>query len=136
MRAAVVTAVALLALTACGGGKPAAPTPSAARTLTIGGQLEMVSGSIDTGPCVPAGAGYADIRQGTQVTVTDEGGKVVGLGTLGAGFTTGALKCLLPFIVQRVPAGHPFYGVEVAHRGVVRYTAAQVADQVTLTLGS
>ncbi len=116
-------------------------TPLAPATLTIDGQLVMSSigsgNDVEGALCVPYGDGYADIRPGTQVTVTDEAAKVVGLGQLGSGLTGPAFKCLIPFNIPNIPAGHPFYGVEVAHRGVVRFTPAQIsAGQVKLTLGN
>lgn len=81
--------------------------------------------------------GYADVRAGTQVVVTDAAGDVVAMATLGPGSNAarpGGGWCTFPFTAD-VPAGSDFYGVEVASRGVVRLTADQLAAGVHLTIG-
>lgn len=79
--------------------------------------------ALPTDDCWGSG-GYGDLKQGAQITVTDAGGKVIALGQLGAGRMSGD-ACVMLFTLD-VPAGHDFYGVEISHRGVVRYTADQM----------
>lgn len=76
---------------------------------------------------------YADIRQHAQVVVTDAAGKTIGVGKLGTGVHTEE-GCVFRWALA-VPAGHDFYGVEVAHRGLSRYSAAQMNLPVELVLG-
>lgn len=99
--------------------------------------------SVVGGDCSTDG-GYADIRQGAQVTVTDESGTVVGVGSLAAGTTAEvsdaldmplAMKCEFDFSVLEVPDGHPFYSVEVSHRGQLRYQRTALDKALELTLG-
>jgi hypothetical protein len=88
-------------------------------------------------------SGFADIRPGTQVTVTDASGKVVAVGSLDQGTAEGiteegglsrATSCSLPFKVSGVPRGAGPYGVEVSHRGVLHYPERDL-DTQALTLG-
>lgn len=105
-------------------------------TITVSGTLELrnpdgfhqVGGS----HCVGDG-GYSDIAPGAQVVITDDTGKTVGVGSLGAGSWIGA-HCEWPFEVE-VPGGSAFYGVEVSHRGRVQYPADRLNEPVTLSLG-
>lgn len=90
--------------------------------------------------CVPQD-GYNDIHRGAQVTITDASGKVIGLTELKGGtlWTKGAkvygdTHCEFDFDAV-VPGGQSFYGVEVAHRGVVRYRASDLSERLHLTLG-
>lgn len=95
------------------------------------GQRAFEGQALATDDCWGSG-GYGDLKQGTQITVTDAGGKVIALGQLGAGRMSGT-ACVLPFVLD-VPAGHDFYGVEVGHRGVVRYTSDQMHRALELGL--
>lgn len=79
--------------------------------------------------------GFRDISQGTQVTVTDSAGATVALGLLGAGRIENG-TCVFPFEVDGVPAGKDFYGIEVSHRGAVKYLEDEVkSGSLKLTLG-
>lgn len=79
--------------------------------------------------------GYDDISKGTQVTVSDENGKTVGVGELSDGvYSEGA--CSFPFTIKDLPAGRKFYKVEVSHRGGIQYTEKQMRDGVAVSLGS
>ncbi|GAB3985120.1 hypothetical protein GCM10029978_096910 [Actinoallomurus acanthiterrae] len=93
------------------------------------------------------GRDYLDIAAGAAVTVYDPKRKKVGSGTVGSQAHTGGFMdfggvsrhspttCTFPFTVTGVPK-QKLYGIEVAHHGVVNFTAAQVdAGQVKLTLG-
>ncbi len=78
----------------------------------------------------------SDIHAGAAVTVTDETGKVVALGELSPGRTTQVrIECTFDMIVFKVPPGHGFYGVEISHRGVVRFAEAKLRERIGLTLG-
>lgn len=162
-RMATITTAALM-LAACGAaGSPAttsatsspSPTASSPSTIYVTGYIgapisirsatQLSAGkdspAIGAEPCATKD-GYDDIHEGAQVTVTDENGKVVGLGNLtSAGLWADApdtlvimSQCRFNFTVA-VPSGATFYRIEVAHRGVVRYTASEVATEVHLTLG-
>lgn len=86
--------------------------------------------------------GFADIRAGTQVAVTDASGKALAVDELEQGvaldITTEAdgmhraASCELRFKVTAIPPGVGPYGVEVGHRGVTRYDEHDLA---TLRLG-
>lgn len=71
------------------------------------------------------------MQQGAPVTVRDEAGTVIATGHLDAGqkvaITEGgdALFCEFEFVVE-VPAGYPFYAFEVADRGELTYSAAEL----------
>jgi hypothetical protein len=82
--------------------------------------------------------GFDDIRPGAQITVTDPAGKVVALGKVRDGNAqldeTGkiGLECILPFEAAKVPGGLGFYGVQVAHRGAVRFSEAALTVGIRL----
>lgn len=120
-------------------GPTATPTPL---PLTVHG--ELIFGSL--GPKYPVGAmcrgygGFKDIGEGAPVTITDASGKVVGVGTLPNGVAEVSRDlpqvqdCVMRFEVAGVPRGAGPYGVEVSHRGVVRFDEASLVGIVTLTL--
>lgn len=105
-------------------------------TITVSGTLELrkEGGFHQVGSQCVGDGGYSDIAPGAQVVVTDDTGKTVGVGSLGAGSWIGS-HCEWPFEVE-VPDGSAFYGVEVSHRGRVQYPADELAEPITLTLGS
>ena len=79
-----LTVLAAALLTACTPSTPPPPT-TVTGTMTVpgispGGGFDPRDGA----PCSTVG-GYVDIRQGAQVTVTDDTGRVVGLGQLTPG---------------------------------------------------
>jgi hypothetical protein len=118
--------------------------PAAPAAIAIDGTLEL-DGVVGPGWKVGVecwgNRGYDDIREGAQVTVTDRDGAVLALGRLLAGVVTddprleGAKTCVFGFTVLAVPAGKGIYGVEVAHRGIVRFEEAKLAAAIGLTLG-
>jgi hypothetical protein len=77
--------------------------------------------------------GYSDIGPGTQVTVRNEGGVLIGTTTLGAGSVQPwpevgpqAKRCVFPFTFGSVPdAG--FYGFEVSHRGEIQESREELS---------
>lgn len=112
----------------------AAPTPS---PLTINGEvvLDVPFGSMTAGdwPNCKGADSYADLVSGAQIVVTDAAGKTIGLGRLDAGVRR-ERGCVFFFKVSGVPAGGEFYGVEVARRGRVQYTAAQLTYPIRQTI--
>lgn len=140
----IAGALVLVAATAAGTWwltRPAAkPEPASATaapdsrltTLPVIGTLQLDGGYSATGTAGEecwVGGGFSDIHKGAQVTVTDPAGKVVGVGTLSAGTMKGhgvGRSCLFNFAVGDVPTGLGFYGIEVAHRGVIRYAEADL----------
>lgn len=127
--AATAVAVAVGALLAVGGDA------SGGDRLTVSGSLELVDFDTHYSGCVGQG-GYADIKQGSQVVVTDGSGKTVGLGALTSGSPTGTREmCRYYFKVEGVPGDLDYYGIEVAHRGRVQYSKADIAREVRISLG-
>lgn len=116
----------------------AGSTTSSPHTVTINGTLTLSDTTASmlvesNGNCL-GGGGYADIAPGAGIVVTNESGKTIGVGSLpDDGTSASPGTCLFAFTVSKVPAAK-FYGIQVAHRGVVQVTPDQVAD-VALTLG-
>jgi len=104
------------------------------RSIAVDGDITVNSRAdvTSTGTGCFTGGGYADIKTGAQVVIKDAAGKVLATTTLGPG--VGAGICTFPFSVD-VPRGSDFYGVELGRRGVVQYSADQLADGIHLTIG-
>ncbi|WP_215789706.1 hypothetical protein [Paractinoplanes bogorensis] len=109
----------------------------APKTLTVSGTMALHDDDLLSydGGCAGNG-GYDDISDGASVTVTDAGGEIVGLGSLTGSTMVSGTECDFSFTVTGVPAGKGFYGVEVSHRGSVKYAEADLASPVGVTLGS
>lgn len=116
---------------------------SGASPHTITGRLslhdtsESQSGIVTYGTSCSGAGGYSDIGSGTQVTVTNESGKVLATSSLGVG--SGVIVCDFDFTVK-VPNAS-FYRIEIGggRRGVMTYSRQQMEDagwSVNLTLGS
>lgn len=118
-----------------------ATAPSAAGALEVTGVITLKRGQFvwlsQSSPTCEGLQGYADIRPGAQVTVTDAAGKVIAVGSVDVGTAQGitapdanglqrATTCVLPFRVTGVPHGVGPYGVEVSHRGVLHYDEAKL----------
>lgn len=140
MRAAAlgVGALALaVATAACGGDRPEPPTGHAPSGHSVTGELVLRAGDDASTGCTRGLGGYADIGVGTQVTVTDGNGVVLGLGTLATGVREGFTCRFTWQPINGIPDRN-FYGVEVAHRGVVKFSSADMQTngyRVSLTLG-
>ena len=143
MKAAGSLVALVLLVGGCAATPAATPTPTAPATFDVTGTLTlsrvMLYGS--DGDSCSGIEGYDDIRTGTQVKVSDDTGKIVGLGALKAGLARdskpswkGTDLCVFDFEVKGIPDSGAIYGVEVSHRGVVQFTRDQ-ADSVSLTLG-
>ena len=94
-----------------------------AATHAIEGTLTLYSANFarPTGTGCAGTGGYADIRVGTQVTVMDAEGRLIGVGTLGDGrdsSASGGCECALA--VRDVPEVN-FYRVEGSRRGMLAY---------------
>ncbi|HTY35405.1 helix-turn-helix transcriptional regulator [Mycobacterium sp.] len=130
---------ACLLLAGCGGASAAASTPPMPATFTVSGDLTVADVPAMDSSCFPSG-GYADIEIGAQVTISDANGVTVALGQLQAGTPAASslpsrTDCMFAFTVPGVPAGKGFYGIEVSHRGVIRYAEADITRPVRLKLG-
>lgn len=102
--------------------------------ISVAGSLAVKDRTGEAGQPCTTSDGYDDLAVGTQVTVSDEAGTVLAVADLGEGLSTGS-TCDFPFTIT-VPPGHKFYGFEVSHRGVIRYTEDQVrSGSVSLSIG-
>lgn len=117
------------------------PTPSAAGKITVMATLDLnqTGGEAKIGdPCEGLG-GYADIRRGAQVKISDSTGKIVYIGSLGQGTMQNTIPSL-PFpdvcqfwFMDSVPdTGDSIYGIEVANRGVVNFQTDNPVVQLSL----
>lgn len=102
-------------------------------SFDLHGSLQLRDRETIRSGCLGQG-GYSDIRVNVQVVVTDASGKTVGIGQVEKSENKG-LFCDYAFVVQDVPAGLGFYGVEVSTRGRVQYSEEQLRSGVTLSLG-
>lgn len=115
----------------------AAAFAATSRTTTVQGQVTgtaearyLAWGTDKTGFVVSPGGECAgqgqvdDIRRGAVVTVYDAAGAIIGTGQLEAGTGTDG-SCVFPFAIDDVRVGD-FVQVEVAHRGRLTYSAAEV----------
>jgi hypothetical protein len=133
MKGLVVFALALLA---CGGASAppsAAPTPRVLHgTFTLTGTVEK---RVST--CQGVG-GYADIKEGLQVTIKDAAGTIVGTSALVFDKTPSPPQtCAYTFEVSGLPDA-TFYNVEAGRRGAVTFSRADLDARgwrVELTLG-
>jgi hypothetical protein len=136
---------AALAVTACSSGPP---------PVTSRGSLTLEVNPLGGTEVTDA---YPDITDGSQVTVTDSSGKVIGTGTLsyskqqtdvqalmagtamGLGSSASDLEldmAVYTFTVTGLPGGLPRYGFTMGHnRGTIWETPSQVKDP-SLSLGS
>ena len=73
------------------------------------------------------GGGYDDIRAGTQVTVTDEGGTLIGTGQLTGGRLS-LSACRFTYRITDLPEAR-FYKIEVSHRGGVTHSFSELTSQ-------
>lgn len=139
---ALALIAALVAAYALSGRDRADPEPAAPpATTAISGSLELTlphfTWSNSTNTCWGDG-GFSDIREGAQVVVSDAAGAVIAVSALSAGLPSvaggRATSCTFGITVTNVPSGRTFYGVEVSHRGVVRFAEVDLG-RVALSLG-
>jgi hypothetical protein len=118
------------------------PAPSSAsaassatlKTIAVSGTMTLVddTGFTGTSTCEGTG-GYSDIAAGAEVVVADDSGKTLAITDLTDGTVT-AEGCEF-FFTTTVPAGLGFYSVTVTHRGIIKYSEADIASP-SLTLGN
>jgi hypothetical protein len=137
----LILLAACITLAGCGTSTPAAaPSPKPAlHTLHGTLLLEKADGSAWEGiprplaaDCIGLGF-YSDLQAGAPVTVKNEAGAIVGIGSLsdgawakgGGGTTDQVVGCTFSFSVPNLPAAN-FYTVEVSHRGGLTYSRAEL----------
>jgi hypothetical protein len=105
------------------------------RSFTVEGTITLDHGDfVTTDDSCFGDGGYNDMHLGTQVVVTDAAQKTVAVGKIVAAEDT-VTECRLTFRVEDVPRGEDFYGIEVSHRGRLQYTADDLEQPLTLSLG-
>ena len=137
-RSVLIGAIAAaLCASACGSPALKVVTSATTSSYSITGSLALIDFATAESNCFGQG-GYSDIGPGTQVTVTDQSGTIVGTGQLGTASVSGAATtCTFPFVASGLPR-ESFYGVSVSHRGVQNYSFSQLQGdgwQVSLMLG-
>lgn len=143
----VGTGVTIHLLTRPDATTPAA-APASAAAFTANGSLLLKRGEFSWNSAAdPTCQGlntFSDLRGGTQVVVTDAGGKKLAVGVLAKGTAGGfvtdsdgtqrAMSCSLPFSVPGIPRGVGPYGVQVGQRGVQTYDETRLDAGVTFRL--
>lgn len=118
---------------------PAPVRVTSGPAIAVHGSLKLTSPGLgETGSGCQGGEGYSDIHAGTQVTITDPAGVVLAIGQLGPGLpivVDGFRSCVFRFTAISAPSGKGIYGIEVSHRGVMRFEEARLAGDIELTLG-
>ena len=115
----------------------ACSSESGGRSLEGTFVLNDLMPGLDRGDACSGDGGYSDIRNGTQVTVRDEDGTLLATGELTNSSYTG-LACEFSFLIADLPSVS-FYVVEVANRGEIAYSAAELEEAgwaVRLQLGN
>jgi hypothetical protein len=136
----ILAALALLVAGCSHAGSQETTTPPSPPAHLLTGVVSFSYGAAagSMPPCSDGGrGGYADLQPGGVVTVTDGAGKVIGVGSLANPGENSAGDCQLGFAVHGLP-DRAFYGVEVTHRGVVRYSRDQLRAAewaVSLSIG-
>jgi hypothetical protein len=104
-----------------GKGVAAMKVPS---TVTITGKLALNDTSGFTtanGYCFTSGTGYADLQEGTLVTVSGSNGDILGQDALQAGVYDSAYGCVFNFTVHNVARDkNNVYMVAISHRGTIK----------------
>lgn len=142
-----MTRLALLALIAglLAGCGPGAPTPSPSPSvhaitvaIELSGGSNSVSRSSVSSECHGLG-GYADMDIGTQFSIKDAAGTLIGFGALtDSHYGPAPFHCSLQGRAENVPDA-PIYSVEVGRRGTINFTRAQLEANgwlAQLTLGN
>lgn len=89
----------------------------------IHGEFALFDRDTASNNCVGTG-GYNDIAAGVSVTVRDGTGSTLATGRLGKGEALAGIGCTYKFDV--VVPDADFYRVEVAHRGELEYSKAEL----------
>lgn len=102
--------------------------------ITVNGSVTVANAGqgFTTTECRGTGA-FSDLAGGTAVVISDASGKTIALGQLQPGHVSGT-NCVFQFSVEAPRSD--FYGIEVSHRGVVKYSLAEVqAGRVSIGIG-
>jgi hypothetical protein len=99
---------------------------------SISGRLSLITATLVPAGSACSGQGpYADIQAGAPITITDAGGRVIGLSHLGTGRPrlTGegvpAGTCDFEFVVGGVPEVE-VYSIRFERRGTLQYSLAEM----------
>ena len=82
--------------------------------MTVVGTVDLVDLGTASRDCVGSGD-YADIADGTPVTLTDETGAVLATSTLERPTSFGDAGCIYPFTIAHVPTSYDKYVVVLPH---------------------
>lgn len=99
--------------------------------------LDLSGDVVPTDSGCAGDGGYDDIKRGTQFTIKDPSGTLIGFGSLTATQYVDRLHCKFAGTAQDVPDA-AIYSVEIGRRGVVNFTRAELeanAWTAALTLG-
>jgi hypothetical protein len=99
---------------------------SRAPKVTIRGTIILTNSATLRANCIGQG-GYQDLRAGAAVVLTNEAGETIGSARLQGGepdYDDGI--CSYPFTIVGVPSNQQQYAVEVAHRGKVLKSRAEM----------
>ncbi len=111
---AALVAVVVVGIVLTGRGSGARLTP----TFSMSGSLTLVddNSTFTSGGCEGSG-GHDDIYTGTNITVYNNAGTIVGVGNLGFGVRQDSDECYFTFSIPDVPAAQGPYQYEISHRG-------------------
>lgn len=127
--AIVITGAAVLLLAACGSDEP--------QTFDATGKFQVAVATTDgVGTNCVGRRGYSDLGPGTVVEVSDASDRTLAVGELEATtWTADPYGCVFDFTVKDIPAGEKLYKVEVAHRGQMTKTEAEMRVPLRFSLG-
>lgn len=129
-----LVAVVVVAVVLTGRRSSATLTP----TFSMSGSLTLIDSdsTFDSGGCQGTG-GHDDIYEGTNITVYNNAGTIVGVGNLGTGIGLDSVDCFFAFSIPDVPAGQGPYQYEISHRGRLTISEADARNgDADSTLGS
>lgn len=115
---------ALVWLSACGGGGQ-----------TVTGMLHLYGTVENDGTECWGVGGYGDLSEGTEVTIRDGAGDLIGTGSLDAGTTVGDGDCTFLWKIGSVPEVD-FYEIEVSERGGITRTLEEMESEGWTVVGS
>lgn len=102
--------------------------------MTVSGTVELaLEDMVNWGTACEGRKGYADLKVGAPVVVTDAAGKTLAIGKIDEAKEVDS-QCVLSFRIAGVPKGADFYGITVSHRGTVQYSADELRGPVELSL--
>jgi len=110
-------------------------------TMTVSGSTVMEDGAYEGHTCFAA-TGYDDITSGTQLLLSDDAGTTLAVTTFSPGRFTASVRgrghydgpCAFAFEFTSVPRIDGYYTLTAGKRGSMKYTRAQLASPIQLTL--